>query len=428
VSYTGYPIIEEATLTRSEAFRQPPKLRPGVAVVIHQPGRDLVVLRRSSDVIPRSDARHGTMLASWVDLSPHPMRLRYTVRCREEAFHFDVDVQVTCRVTDPGEVVRSHLVDVHEVVGPIVGGRVQSISRRFRIDQADEAQAECNRVLLALVSQPLAGGALVLDGAGALVAVDPAALELLRETELRRLGGQTQLVAAEQETEIQRIRGGTEFLKAQQQLATEQLRGQARIAAARQGTDLQHAEGATRKVAAQQETELARLKGETRLEEARQDHRLQEVLGETEKMTTEQEIERMKRWIDLYLPMIPDGDRPILAALVASDRTALAQVVNMIRGDRAAATADVVKVLGMLLEKADLDAVYDLGPVTRWVIKYFEQGERPALEAGQKPPVVIDSETAGGDEPPSPEPEDGGDGGDRGDGPPPSRLRRRTRG
>src|SRR5258708_27483588 len=67
VSYTGYPIMEEATLTRMDGLHRRPEPRPSVAVVIHQPGQELVVLWESSEIRSRWGALRGTMHVYWVD-------------------------------------------------------------------------------------------------------------------------------------------------------------------------------------------------------------------------------------------------------------------------------------------------------------------------------------------------------------------------
>ncbi len=310
MSGSGYPIIDEQMLSRRTALGRPPAPRPGVAVVIHQVGHDLVVLTESKQRAERWSAFRGPMQVYWVDLSPRALRFRLEVPAAGDAFHFTAVVQVSCRVKDPRVVVKDRIQDAYQAVEPVVAGAVNSISRAHTLEQSKEAESKCRQAIEGLLHQPIVGGAFELENGGVVLSVDPGARDKMRETGLLRLE------------------------------------------------------------------------------------------GETRKEATEQELQRLTARFDHFLPMIPEGDRQLLAAMVANDSAALPRVLDMIREDRATSAEQVVQILRELLAREKLDE-FDLQPVTRWVLERLPQLDRPALGPAEPPPDVITGEAETVEPPPS---------------------------
>jgi hypothetical protein len=417
LSYTGYPIIEQATLTRGEGVRHRPEPRPSVAVVIHQPGRELVVLRESWELRPRLDALKGTMRVYWVDLSPRDQSFTFAVPCRRDAFNFQVVAQVSSRVADPGMVVQHRVEDAYRLIESHVRAAVHAISRRFDDGEALEAQDACDRAVRALVGATLAQGAFVIDSAGAVLTRDPAALEKIKQ-------GALDVLAAQQAIELQREEGGRKALEATQETELTRIRGATGKVEAEQRQELAAIDAGARLREARLKIELTGIEGDVKLVEAKRRKELVGIEGEIRREETQQDVERLQRYFDHYLQMIPpDDQRHLLAAMVAHDPGALPRLVDMFRRDKAAGIAEVAQVLQLLIEKGNLTAAYDLKPVTEWVIAQFASRDKTDAAGPPKQlPDVISGEAV--DE--SAEASDP-DNEDDEDLPLASRLRRRTR-
>src|SRR5205807_1559652 len=128
---------------------------PGVALVLHQDGQDLVVLRHTSQVAPRGGALRGVTRVYRVDLTAHRLRYVFAVPCSGDSVSFDVAAEVTCRVQEPRAVVEQRIEDAHAVVEPFVARQVHSISRAYTYRQVREAESRCAAAVGTLVGVPL---------------------------------------------------------------------------------------------------------------------------------------------------------------------------------------------------------------------------------------------------------------------------------
>ncbi|HXM58940.1 MAG TPA: hypothetical protein VOB72_26300, partial [Candidatus Dormibacteraeota bacterium] len=270
---------------------------PGVALVLHQDGQELVVLRHSFQVADRFSALRGVTRVFRIDLTAHRLRYVFSVPCSGDSVSFDVTAEVTCRVQEPRAVVEQRIDDAHAIVEPFVARQVHSISRAYTYRQVREAETRCAANVSTLVGVPLLGGALVIDGTGVSLHIDDEVRKSLHEGEV---------------------------LEAQ---------------------------------------------------------------GKTKSLATQQELDHLQALFDRYQQWMPEGDRQLLAALVAHNRDHLPEVVRMVREDRRTTVEHTVNIVRSLIEQNKLDD-YDLKPVNKWILEQLTEAGKAALPPAPAGPVI----------------------------------------
>jgi hypothetical protein len=110
--------------------------------------------------------------------------------------------------------------------------------------------------------------------------------------------------------------------------------------------------------------------------------------GETKSVATQQELARLRALFDHYFNIMPEGDRHLLAALVAADQKTLPGVLTMLREDRKVTRDQAFGWLRVLLERDRLDD-YDLDPVTRSLIDQLVGPQRTSLGPIAPTPAAI---------------------------------------
>ena len=185
------PIVSERRVSRVAALLRPPAPEPGIALVLHQDGHELVVLQQATQVFRRSEAMRGVTRVYRIDLTPHRLRYVLAAPCTGDAVSFEVTAEVGCRVRDPRAVVEHRLVDAAAAVEPFVAGRVRAISRTHTYEEVGEAESRCAAALGTLVGVPLLEGALVVECTAVSLRIDDEVRRSLHRGEVLEARGRT---------------------------------------------------------------------------------------------------------------------------------------------------------------------------------------------------------------------------------------------
>ncbi len=396
---TYNPILGEESAPKRAMFQHRHGPEPGVAMVVHREGRPLVLLRDPSDRLTAGEAWWGSIKTIYrVDVSDHKLELVCELPCEAYAFHFAARVQVTCQVADPVMVVERRITDATQTLEKVLTDAMRDASRRFRVEQADEAELAIRAALVERERTAGFSAAFRLDDIVVELDLEEAAREhirLLKEEErahertlqalIRQKEVEISRAGVEQErdrlkgerdkllAELDKVRlyGEAEVAQARDQLTHEIDRQRARAEAERKQWEVSF-EGELQQQRDGLEFERDQLKGEreellAELERAKVARegalRLQraeieaEVQRHESRLRAEIEIERLGMYTQLYAPLIEQGDWGLLALQLAqsSDPDAIAKVVRMVREQRDADLDRQLATLKLLLEQDALE-------------------------------------------------------------------------
>jgi hypothetical protein len=196
-------ILSETKLQRWRLVNPTPA-RTGVEIVVQTAsGR--------TDVVPGQRTAGESLFAPHsmqyeVDTSDQRTRIETAVKTREEAYAFQVVVDVVWRVVDAAEVVRRRLDDGSVAISTVVRDRLKELGRRFGIEQTVEfehclrdefagprAQVGCLRIVLVTPD-------VTLDAPGT-----------TQLAEVRAARGQTMIIQARHGNEVLRQRNSDEI-------------------------------------------------------------------------------------------------------------------------------------------------------------------------------------------------------------------------
>src|SRR6266542_3200425 len=381
---TYNPILGEESAPKRAMFQHRHGPEPGVAMVVHREGRPLVLLRDPSDRLTAGEAWWGSIKTIYrVDVSDHKLELVCELPCEAYAFHFAARVQVTCQVADPVMVVERRITDATQTLEKVLTDAMRDASRRFRVEQADEAELAIRAALVERERTAGFSAAFRLDDIVVELGLGEAAREHVRlgkgeerahertlqalirqkeveisragvEQERDRLKGERDKLLAE--LDKVRLYGEAEVAQARDQLTHEIDRQRARAEAERKQWEVSF-EGELQQQRDGLEFERDQLKGER-----------EELLAELERakvaregalrlQRAEIEIERLGMYTQLYAPLIEQGDWGLLALQLAqsSDPDAIAKVVRMVREQRDADLDRQLATLKLLLEQDALE-------------------------------------------------------------------------
>jgi hypothetical protein len=195
------PIVSERRISRVAALLRPPAPEPGIALVLHQDGRDLVVLRQSSQVFGRGEAMRGVTRVYRVDLTAHRLRYVLAAPCSGDAVSFEVTAEVTCRVRDPRAIVEQRVEDAAAAVEPFVAGQVHAISRRYSYTQVDEAESRCAEALEELAGAAVLEDALLIERTRVWLRIDDEVRRSLHRGEVLEAQGRARGLATQHEVD-----------------------------------------------------------------------------------------------------------------------------------------------------------------------------------------------------------------------------------
>src|SRR6266536_2391581 len=338
---TYNPILGEESAPKRAMFQHRHGPEPGVAMVVHREGRPLVLLRDPSDRLTAGEAWWGSIKTIYrVDVSDHKLELVCELPCEAYAFHFAARVQVTCQVADPVMVVERRITDATQTLEKVLTDAMRDASRRFRVEQADEAELAIRAALVERERTAGFSAAFRLDDIVVELDLEEAAREHIRLLKEEERAHERTLQALIRQKEVEISRAGVEQerdrLKGERdkllaELDKVRLYGEAEVAKARD--QLTH--------------EIDRQRAGAEAEVQRHESRLR----------AEIEIERLGMYTQLYAPLIEQGDWGLLALQLAqsSDPDAIAKVVRMVREQRDADLDRQLATLKLLLEQDALE-------------------------------------------------------------------------
>ena len=82
-----------------------------------------------------------------VDLTEHTLRHAESLPAEEEACHFHAEISLVCSVRDPAMVVQRNLRDAADAVLPPLVPALRSASRRFKVEDAANAESSIRAAL-----------------------------------------------------------------------------------------------------------------------------------------------------------------------------------------------------------------------------------------------------------------------------------------
>ncbi|GAA3451409.1 hypothetical protein [Dactylosporangium matsuzakiense] len=196
-------ILSETKLQRFRLGRPSPA-RTGVTIVVQTAGGQTTVMHGQRTAGEALFAPHSMQYE--VDTSDQRSRIELAVKTREEAFAFQVVVDVVWRVEDAEEVVRRRMDDGAAVISTVVRDRLKELGRQFSVQQTVEferrirgefadarSRVGCLRIVLVTPD-------VTLDAAGT-----------AQLAEVRAAQGQTAVIQANHTNEVLRQRNADEL-------------------------------------------------------------------------------------------------------------------------------------------------------------------------------------------------------------------------
>lgn len=136
----SFPIVSKRALsTGLLGARRPPAAGPDVALVlVSRTGS--TTLRLGDSLTPGEWRWGGYHTAYEVSMRAFPIDFRCDLPCKGDAFRFRADVRLTCKVSDPGEVVERQAQDVRLDLQRLVIDLMRPVSREYDIEDTDPAE------------------------------------------------------------------------------------------------------------------------------------------------------------------------------------------------------------------------------------------------------------------------------------------------
>jgi hypothetical protein len=201
-------ILSEAPLQR---FRFGGRVRPrgGVALVVRSSdGR----CRAVEGLTPGESVFGPSATQYEVDVAEHLTMVEVPVRSRDDAYAFQISVEMTWHAHDPAEVVRRRVADGAALVVVAVRDRLREMARSYAITGTREFEQEI-RTWFQTGNGRLIDGCLIVGRVSPEVGLDQMGTELLRK--VRAAEGDTEVVRAEQAASVQREQNAGELARMQ---------------------------------------------------------------------------------------------------------------------------------------------------------------------------------------------------------------------
>ena len=196
-------ILSETKLQRLRLTNPAPS-RTGVAIVVQTASGRTEVVAGQRTAGESLFAPHSMQYE--VNTADQHTRIELTVKTREDAYAFQVTVDVVWRVRDPVEVVRRRLDDGAATISTVVRDRLKALGRQFTIEQT----VEFEKRLRDEFAGPRAGiGCLMIVLLTPDVTLDQAGTVQLAE--VRAAEGQTMIIQAKHGNDVLRQRNADEI-------------------------------------------------------------------------------------------------------------------------------------------------------------------------------------------------------------------------
>jgi hypothetical protein len=98
-----------------------PSAAPGNVLVVDREGQPVRVLAAPGDRLTAGEARWGQIRTLYaVDITDHHLEFSETLPCKDDVGGFRASIKLSCKVTDPADVVHRGIHDVARVLIPPV--------------------------------------------------------------------------------------------------------------------------------------------------------------------------------------------------------------------------------------------------------------------------------------------------------------------
>ncbi len=139
------PILEQNDFSNVGLFTSRPSLKPGIALVLYGDNGDLITLAQGQHISFSDIALKKYKWYYKVDTALHSFNFKTALPCNKGAFTFQASVQVNYQVTDPEEIIKQQITDVHSLLQPEIIDRMRKISRKYELNQNEEAEQAINQ-------------------------------------------------------------------------------------------------------------------------------------------------------------------------------------------------------------------------------------------------------------------------------------------
>lgn len=139
------PIIEQNDFSNVSLFTSRPSLKPGVALVLYRDDGKLITLSQGQHISFTDKAFKKYKWYYKVDTALHSFNFKIDLPCNKGAFNFHASVQINYQVTDPEEIIRQQITDIHSLLQPEIIDRMRKISRKYELNENEEAEQAINQ-------------------------------------------------------------------------------------------------------------------------------------------------------------------------------------------------------------------------------------------------------------------------------------------
>jgi hypothetical protein len=138
------PILSEHSVGRFEFLHRRPTVSTRIALVFGTLRKGYVVFGPGRPPTLGELLWTGIRTVYEVDLGLHHTNIRTDLPSAGDAFPFHAEIDVQWRVTDPYRVVVDGIKDVREALTPRLLARLRGITRKFMVEDAEEAERVAN--------------------------------------------------------------------------------------------------------------------------------------------------------------------------------------------------------------------------------------------------------------------------------------------
>lgn len=339
---TYNPILKTEEVSRWRILQPRPIPDPKTALVLSAEGQPLLVIKEGEKGPTSGEMLWGKYnLVYTIDTSKHPLRFMCSLPCKTDAFDFQADVNLTCKVSDPLMIVRDNITDVSLVLQPLIEEMMRTISRKHEVEDSGAAERE--------ISDYIKKAEFKVG-----LSIEQFTVSLFLEQEARDRIREKKRI--QEEIELEKARQNLEKQKAQLEIDKAKQRELLELERIRQRNQFQREEEKTQ---IQGELELQKLKQDLEFDkiqfeiiQARQKEQLElELRRQREKF----ELESMELKMKFYAPILQSGNFQLLALQLVQSPQDIKVILQTLNQQKQSERDHQLKMLTMLLREDALE-------------------------------------------------------------------------
>lgn len=393
---TYNPILKEEEVSRWRILQPRPIPDPKTALVLSAEGQPLLVIKEGEKGPTSGEMLWGKYnLVYTIDTSKHPLRFMCSLPCKTDAFDFQADVNLTCKVSDPLMIVRDNITDVSQVLQPLIIEMMRIISRRHEVEDSGAAERE--------ISDYIKSDYIKKVEYQVGLSIEQFTVSLFLEQEARdRIREKKRL---QEEIELEKARQNLDKQKAQLEIDKAKQKELLELDRIRQRNQFQHQEEKTQ---IQGQLELQKLKQDLEFEktqfeiiQARQKEQLElELRRQREKF----ELESMELKMKFYAPILQSGNFQLLALQLVQSPQDIKVILQTLNQQKQSERDHQLKMLTMLLREDALEGsqINEVGKsLLRQLVGLTEQStavlESSSVDTSEVQEALPEAETTNND-------------------------------